>query len=70
MPRSAKTISNDGSLGQETMLSGLFTSPVIGPKILMKVRKVDDVGEGNVPEIPVVDAVVAQVLHSEHRLGI
>jgi len=27
-------------------------------------------GKGNVLEIPVVDAVVAQVLHSEHRLGI
>jgi len=46
MPRSAKTISEDGSLGRETMLSSLFTSHVVGPKILTKIRKVDDNGEG------------------------
>ena len=46
MPRSAKTISDDGSLGRETMLSSLFTSHVVGPKILMKIGKVSDNGEG------------------------
>jgi len=46
MPRSAKTISDDGSLGRETMLSSLFTSHVVGPKILTKIGKVSDNGEG------------------------
>jgi len=46
MPRLVKTISDDGSLGRETMLSSLFTSHVVGPKILTKIGKVIYNGEG------------------------
>ena len=46
MPRSAKTISDNGSLGRETMLSSLFTGHVVGPKILTKIGRVNDKGEG------------------------
>jgi hypothetical protein len=51
MPKSAITISDDGSLVRKRMFSGLFTSheldPEITPKIdKVKVDKVNDRGEG------------------------
>ena len=71
MSRLAKTISNDGSLGRETMLSSLFTSHVVGPKILTKIGKVSDNGEGQYIQDPSGQCCGCAGTHSEqHRLGI
>jgi len=61
MPKSAITISDDGSLVQKRMFSGLFTSHELD---LAEDRR------GNILEIPVDDAVVVQVLHAgQDRTG-
>jgi hypothetical protein len=54
MPKSAITISDDGSLVRKRMFSGLFTSHGLDPKI----GKVKDKGRGDILEVPVDDAVV------------
>ena len=60
MPKSAITISDDGSLVRKRMLSGLFTfhKPQVRSKDLAEDRR------GNILEIPVDDAMVVQVLHA------
>jgi len=46
MPKSAITISGDGSLVRERMFSGLSTSHALNPNISPNIRKGNDKGKG------------------------
>ena len=46
MPKSAITISDDGSLVRERMSSGLFTSHALDPNISPNIGKGNDKGKG------------------------
>jgi len=60
MPKSAITISDNGSLVRKRMFSGLFTSHALDPKISAKIGKGRGMirGRGNILEIPVDGAAV------------
>jgi len=70
MPKSAITISDDGSLVRERMFSSLFTSHALDPNISPKMGRGMKRERGNILEIPVDDAVVVHVLHAgQDRTG-
>ena len=70
IPKSAITISDDGSLVRERMFSGLFTSHALDPNISPKMGRGMIRERGNILEIPVDNAVVEQVLHTgQDRTG-